>query len=130
MAAVGLALALSAAAVLALPRAEPPRHAPVAKTHLDGLRVGAANGDADASRRLTSALLDQYRDRRNPEALMEAMQWLDRDWDTSEYFASRLTTSRVRRWAVRAPRRALASVLPCGGMNERPTECSNSAPKK
>jgi hypothetical protein len=60
------------------------------------LRMSAAMGNVEASRDLTAMLLEYSRRTGNPEALHEAVQWIDRDWDTPEFLASNLVNTFVQ----------------------------------
>lgn len=57
--------------------------APAGPSALDVLRNEAASGDELSNLNLSIALLDRYDLTADPEALYEAMVWMDRRWDTS-----------------------------------------------
>jgi hypothetical protein len=57
---------------------------PAAPQRLQGLRDAALLGDSEASADLVASLLREDTERK-PEALFEAMFWLDRDWHTNAY---------------------------------------------
>lgn len=67
-------------------------------TSLDSLRDAASLGDAFAESRLVTQLLDSYDRSRDSEDLLEAVQWMDRDWDSGAYQQSGLATRVFERY--------------------------------
>ena len=64
---------------------------------LDMLRASASLGDAWASRQLVDGLLDRYDRTHDEHALVEAVLWFDRDWDSVEYLNSALAARLLER---------------------------------
>lgn len=54
---------------------------------LDSLRLAATAGDLDASAALADLLLDRYEQAHDSAALVDALQWLQRDWDRPDFHA-------------------------------------------
>ena len=73
---------------------------------LDMLRSSASLGDPWARRHLVDRLLDRYDSTSDENALVEAVVWFDRDWDTMEFLNSPLAARlMVRQCAHPALRR-------------------------
>lgn len=63
---------------------------PVSTGPLDDLRQRAALGNTQAGVMLAGLLLDRAERGGGTEALFEAVLWIDRAWDTTEFLDSRL----------------------------------------
>ena len=101
MLAMVVTVATAFAAVIAftlLPTEE--RTIPIAAPNMSGLdmlRSSASLGDPWASRHLVDRLLDRYDLNSDENALVEAVVWFDRDWDTVEFLNSPLAARLMER---------------------------------
>lgn len=84
----------------------PPALQRLAVSELDALRVDAAAGDLFAGRLLVAQLLERYEREGDTDHLFEAVQWMDRAWESGEYQLAGLATrvferhcgQKVMRW--------------------------------
>jgi len=68
------------------------------RSPLDSLRNAASLGDTFAESQLVAQLLDSYDRSDDSEELLEAMQWMDRHWDSGDYQQSGLATRVFNRY--------------------------------